>query len=384
MKYVLEEKNKCVGCGMCAHICPIAAISIVQDEKGFYYPVIDELKCVNCSVCRKKCPQNISIPDSKTAPTSYLVKHKNDSVLNSSTSGGMFTVLCEFIFEKHGVVYGAGYDQEMRILLQRAETINECEKFRGSKYVQCDMHDIFDKIKNDLSGGKWVLFSGTPCMVNAIKNAVDKELCSKLLTLDLICNGVSSPFTWACYVNELQKKHKSRLIDFKFRSKVNGYGSKQEIAVFESGKRQVLTWGTDKYTTMVYYPNRATRPSCSHCRFASMNRVGDFTSGDCSHLVDKYIDFIDTSGASIIFINTEKAKHVFANLKGYIYCQEISFDEAMSIRLKKPIEENPKSKYFIDDVANFGLRNAVRKQVGTFRWYKSIIHREILVLLKRI
>ena len=55
MKHVLERKQDCVGCGFCAYICPVGAISITQDEGGFYYPSIDEDKCIRCL----NCPINV-------------------------------------------------------------------------------------------------------------------------------------------------------------------------------------------------------------------------------------------------------------------------------------------------------------------------------------
>ena len=56
MEAVLEEKNSCTGCGACAAVCPLSAISMKADGEGFPYPQTDTGKCVDCGLCRKACP----------------------------------------------------------------------------------------------------------------------------------------------------------------------------------------------------------------------------------------------------------------------------------------------------------------------------------------
>lgn len=51
-----SKKDECCGCTACYSICPINAITMVVDEEGFLYPVIDENKCIACLLCEKVCP----------------------------------------------------------------------------------------------------------------------------------------------------------------------------------------------------------------------------------------------------------------------------------------------------------------------------------------
>lgn len=52
--------DPCVGCGKCAKVCPILAISMKEQEPGASgkkkHPVIDEEICLGCGVCARNCP----------------------------------------------------------------------------------------------------------------------------------------------------------------------------------------------------------------------------------------------------------------------------------------------------------------------------------------
>jgi Fe-S-cluster-containing hydrogenase component 2 len=47
----IVDKEKCTGCGSCVEICPIEAISVVDD-----IAVIDAESCIDCGTCIDECP----------------------------------------------------------------------------------------------------------------------------------------------------------------------------------------------------------------------------------------------------------------------------------------------------------------------------------------
>lgn len=52
---LISDKALCCGCAACYSVCPVAAITMEPDEKGFWYPMIDEQKCIKCQLCMKVC-----------------------------------------------------------------------------------------------------------------------------------------------------------------------------------------------------------------------------------------------------------------------------------------------------------------------------------------
>lgn len=52
------KKENCSGCTACYAICPVHAITMLEDEEGFYYPFIEKEKCVTCGKCVKICPNH--------------------------------------------------------------------------------------------------------------------------------------------------------------------------------------------------------------------------------------------------------------------------------------------------------------------------------------
>jgi ferredoxin len=58
------DKNKCIGCGICARQCPANAISMKEGKAE-----IDDDKCIRCGKCHDVCPQEAVRHDSEKIPT---------------------------------------------------------------------------------------------------------------------------------------------------------------------------------------------------------------------------------------------------------------------------------------------------------------------------
>ncbi len=49
------DKDKCIGCGLCAKICPESTIVMKQEKKGLK-PDTDYDYCKGCGLCAAHCP----------------------------------------------------------------------------------------------------------------------------------------------------------------------------------------------------------------------------------------------------------------------------------------------------------------------------------------
>lgn len=238
----------CCGCTACASICTHDAITMQPDTLGFLYPKVDETLCTNCGLCEKVCAFNNSYDKSHNLdkPIVYAARHKNIHEVETSRSGAAFIALSDYIIERGGVIYGAGYTDHFRVVHKRATTKEERNEFKGSKYVQSDLSTVFRQIKKDLQDGLVVLFSGTPCQTAGLNSFIGKRLRKNLILVDIVCHGVPGPYLWRDYLSFLEKKYGSTICWVNFRDKqeygwaahresfkfVNGGGAKNELYFF--------------------------------------------------------------------------------------------------------------------------------------------------------
>ena len=171
----ITVKEDCCGCTACYNICPVNAIEMCEDNEGFKYPKVDAEKCIKCGKCKKICPIINKQKFNEFEQKAYLFQNKNEATRSTSTSGGAYSAIGEYVIKNGGIVYGVAYDENFNVIHTKATNYEELAKFRGSKYVQSNLYDIFKEIKSNLEENKLVCFSGTPCQVAGLKLYLQKE-----------------------------------------------------------------------------------------------------------------------------------------------------------------------------------------------------------------
>lgn len=219
----IKDKSKCCGCNLCAIVCPKKCIQMVSDKEGFWYPQINKHACIKCGKCERICPViNKQTMPRNTGRKAYAAIHANEKIRLASSSGGIFTAIAEKVIDRGGVVFGAAFNKDFEVEHIYVERKEDLAKFRGSKYVQGKMGDIYLRVLEFLKMGRPVLFSGTPCQIGALKAFLGKEY-DNLLTVDLICHGVPSPMIWSKYVNYRKSLDSTSDLQFvSFRDKQGG------------------------------------------------------------------------------------------------------------------------------------------------------------------
>ncbi len=346
----LVDKKICTGCGACYNICPKKAITMKPDEEGFLYPVIDETKCIDCGLCLKSCAAHNPQYENTKTPDCYAV-WANDEIRMKSSSGGVFTLLANYVLDKGGYVCGAAWDKDFNVEHIIIHTPDELSKLRGSKYVQSNTKNIFKEIKKLLTSGEYVLFSGVPCQVAALKKYLDKDY-SNLLTVDLICHGVPSPKVWQDYLRE--KGLSGYISDANFRPKEFGWGTNY-LEFTQKNRKKRLSRAVDDPFMQGFKKSLFVRNSCASCSFVKAPRQADITLGDfwgIEHF-DKYLN--DGKGTSCVILNNEKGRLYFENIKeNFILCKKVPFSFAYDhqIRLQKPLTPHPRRSYYFEMMQN--------------------------------
>ncbi|MEW9094594.1 MAG: Coenzyme F420 hydrogenase/dehydrogenase, beta subunit C-terminal domain [Clostridiaceae bacterium] len=360
MESIFSKKENCCGCSACYNTCPKQAISMKEDEEGFLYPVIDQSLCVDCGKCTKVCPL-IQSGNYKhnSIPEFFVAKHKSEEVLMKSTSGGAFTAISDEILRLGGVVYGADYDHEFRVMHKRAENEEQRNRMRVSKYVQSNLGDVFKQIKTDLTNGKIVLFTGTPCQIAGLRGFIgDSPLVKNLYLCDLICYGIPSPLIWDDYKNILEKEYGGKLVDVKFRSKIAGWSRKKSNESFLFKTSNSENFHHDgRFYQLFFGKKTIIRPSCGKCLYTDIHRSSDITIADYWG-IEKYApEWMDAKGVSLIITNTSKGEELLmkcsTTLKYEKRAKEESLEEQQ--RLSGPIEFPKDRKEFWEEYQKFGL-----------------------------
>lgn len=237
----------------------------------------------------------------------YAVKNKNENIRANSRSGGIFTSVSDLILDNGGIVYGCVMSDAYTAEHIRATTKVDRDRMRGSKYIPSRINSCYSLCAEDLSAGKLVLFSGTPCQIDALKNflAIKKTDTTNLLTIDLVCHSVASPKVWRKYVDYLSKGKKVDRVDFRDK-KTFGWVAHKETIVVE-GKEISSNGFSD-----VYYSNLAYPRHCFNCYYKNCDRVADITIGDYWGIDKLDPDFYDNKGISLVIINTEKGNLAFS------------------------------------------------------------------------
>lgn len=375
IKIDIVSSEECTGCGACYNACPKDAISMIPDKEGFLAPNIDLEKCIDCGICAHICPALDFKLKNNPEPECYAV-WADDDIRMKSSSGGMFSLIADYVFENGGSVCGAVFTENYKyvkhvIISDR----NDLYKLRGSKYVQSDIGLVYRDILKLLKEDKYVLFSGCPCQVAGLYSFLRHDY-PKLITCDLICHGANSIKAYHYFLKDRETQN-GTIKKINFREKeVFGWSTPTTIN-FTNGNiyrkhANQCTWYKGFLGGII------NRKVCDHCKYATSPRVGDITLGDFWHikLYDPLLD--DNKGTSCVLTNNEKGKKIFEILKRKMkLCKEVPISHARTHnwQLRQPQKADPLRNYFFDQLDRLGYDKSINRviskkfDVGLVAWW---------------
>lgn len=328
------QHNNCCGCKACGDVCPKGAISFQKDNEGFLYPVVDE-NCVSCGLCVKVCPELNQLGNNNIENQIFLgCLDKDASRRNTGSSGGIFGLLATHLIKQGYFVYGAAFDNNLQLKHTSAHTKDELLKLKKSKYIQSDTKGVYKEIKKRFSQEGKVMFVGTPCQCNALRNYLGDSGARNALIVDFACHGVPSQDLFDRCINYYEVKHNCKVLEYGFRHKTKHYRSPQNYELrVQAGDKCTLKTG--KYYNEPFYCGFqkyiTLRPSCYHCKWANLNRVSDITLADFWGIetVTKRWDRRDHP--SLVILNTDKGHSIFNKIQQDVDCITVTSKDATRV-----------------------------------------------------
>lgn len=370
----IKKQSECCGCNACAQRCPKQCISMRKDEEGFLYPLVDATSCIECGLCEKVCPV-INQNEDKRPLKVYAAINPDVEVRQKSSSGGIFSMLAQYIISKEGVVFGAKLDNNQEVVHDYCETLEELSPFRGSKYVQSRIGNSYKQAETFLKAGRKVLFSGTSCQIAGLHKYLRKEY-ENLLTIDVVCHGVPSPLVWKKYCDEILLKKidaKNALnqqaasnIRISFRDKSNGWKNYNLLVKHEHDILYKECFRENPFMR-IFLRNITLRPSCYACPAKSGKSGSDITLADFWGIECYYPQMDDDKGTSLVMLNTEKGLDTFMQMKCKV--QEATYIQALEHNpsIERSVQESVLRSFFFKKIKKRDYIQAVELTLRKMR-----------------
>lgn len=386
----LPSLDRCCGCAVCCAVCPKNALAMMPNAEGFLQPVLDGTKCVRCGKCRAVCPVLNPGEPRLTSAQVYAARAKDRTLRLESSSGGIFSLLARKVLCRGGLVFGAACDLASgRVVHIAVEDEAGLARLRGSKYVQSDIGTVYRQVREAVSRGREVLFSGTPCQVAAVRRAVGKEGNRLLLCVDVICHAAPSPLAWQKYLEKrVEEQNQGRdsawggvpkFRRISFRRKNCGWKRYSLSLRFANDKEYLCDLQTDPFLRG-FLSELYNRRSCHQCTVRESRSGSDLTLADYWRVWERFPELDDDTGTSLVLVHTEKGAAAFAALAEEIESRRSDIDDAIRTNpaLVRSSPAHPKRKRFFAL-----LRSGVDFDVVVMRLLKRPLWRRCGSLVKR-
>lgn len=360
--------KNCFGCTACKAVCPQNAIKMEENKEGFLVPVIKKDICVHCEICSKVCPalNKWNCNENNEHINVFAYKNDNLELLKESTSGGFFSKIVQEIDPEW--VCGCVQDKSLEIEHILSNDLQDIKRMRGSKYVQSNLKNVFNEIKDELVKGNRIVFSGTSCQVHGLLNylKIANVSTENLVTIDLVCHGVPSPKIYSDFLNFYAKTKKDVVIAHKSRSKKYGWGGKlgtlnyvQTIFLrnhLDDKSLEANLWQN------IFFSDFGIRESCYLCPYTSVNKPADITIGDFWGVEDFFPEHNFSNGCSLVITKTDDYKKFMRKITNLqVDREDIKHVVEKQGRLRNPVKRPQNREKFWTDYSNNNFEYIAKK-----------------------
>lgn len=189
--------NACTGCATCAGVCPVAALTMAEDEVGSLVPRLDEARCTHCGLCLAVCPMaqpaaqggHVVRGDLAGLTTQvfgapagdpllghsrafYLAHAAQSDLRHRASSGGVTTALLQYALAS-GLVDGAlvvrvDAEAPLRPYAAIATAAGEIAAAAGSRYCPVPLNAAIAAVRR--FDGRLAV-AGLPCHIQGLRRA---------------------------------------------------------------------------------------------------------------------------------------------------------------------------------------------------------------------
>lgn len=344
-----QRHGLCVGCGLCAAVCPEQAIAMNWDRSLIWVPQIDMMKCTDCGLCVKVCPNTPEcISEYALAAANAgerfglqeearcFIAHDQDSEKRiRSASGGALTAILMHLLssgEVDGVIASVPVmapmgepHYEIRVM----RSIEELDQARSSHYHPLCYDKAVTEIGQD--GGRYALV-GVPCIIRGVRRLPEK-----------FQNKIRYTFGLAC----------SKNVTAQFLDCLARQVGIREGEPFTANQRDKFGGipNAHSYNTYFLLPNREIRRSRFETFWTSMWRNYFFTPECCLYCPDFYAADADLSvkdawgrlssdplGTSLLLVRNPELVAPLQELAGYgrLYLKPCDANEVFLSQVPTP------------------------------------------------
>ena len=276
-----------------------------------------------------------------------------------SSSGGMFTLIADYVLENGGYVCGASWREDWlgveHIIIDDKKYL---DKLRYSKYMESSLGNIFSEIKKLLNENKLVLFTGAPCQVSALNFYLGKDF-ENLITVDLLCNSVVPQKVWRKYLLEkFNDTAKIEYISFRDKKALGWLGG----CFMKSAEGEYIDKKNEDFYMKAFLEHISCKEECIHCKYRKFERAGDITIGDYWGVEDN-----DDKGVSLVLVNGVKGKFIFdkLNKSNFKYKRVYNISNGGLENFGNSFSNR---KYFFENIDNYNFEtlynNSIKFDIG--------------------
>lgn len=359
---MVVQKDRCIGCGACAGLCPVNVLSMDFNESGCYQPYEIPGCLDKCSICLKVCPfyekdlEEIKISNElyKTENfykeignfiNTYEFYIKDEKTRVESASGGagyyILSKLLEDDLVDEIIAVEPNNDPEKLFKFSVFKDKKSLKNSRSSAYYPVTMDEILEYVLNH---NKRYAITALPCFAKAIRltQKINPKIRKRVkFIIGLVCGQMKSKKFTSHIANESFGRE-VQLKSVNFRKKIENKNAMEFSFEFEdmNGNRAL---DNRSVSPSKYWTSRAFTPfACNNCN-DTFALCADIVLMDA--WLPKFIK--DWRGHSLIISRNKIFDDMLKNsLKDEVFCQDI--EPTLVVKSQLLVIQNKKSFFFYD------------------------------------